>query len=66
MRMESDCDERPGSAEPGASDTVASKRRNDRAPVLKTIPGCEDYLRGLECALDEWSSDADEAAWRDL
>lgn len=64
--MTKDSKEHPGIGEPVANDSGAIATNGDRAPAHEASPDCELYMRGLEGALDDWSSDADEAAWRDL
>lgn len=47
-------------------DVVAFEVEDDRVLMRKLAPGRDEYLKGVERTLTEWTSPEDEAAWRDL
>ncbi len=49
-------------------DRVSFEVEGDHLVVRKVVPrhGDADYLAGVESTLDEWLSDADENAYREL
>lgn len=49
-----------------AGDLVSFVVEGDQVQFRKVLPGTDDYLRSVQATLEEWSSPADEAAWRDL
>ena len=50
----------------GAGDTVIFELDRDRLFLRKLNGASDEYLRGTETTLTEWSSTEDERAWHDL
>jgi len=49
-----------------AGDTVAFDIENDRVHIRKARPVDIAFTRAVESSLEEWGSEADEEAYRDL
>ena len=50
----------------GAGDAIAFEVDGDEVRLRKARPVDSAFHRALEQTLGEWTSDADEVAWRDL